>query len=236
MMFVTRHATAIAIIATLFLIGIIAADRATGSQWYKSFEEPLAIVGIITFIVIGWQAWETRKAAEASKRSVEIVIKKERAVIEVRPPSPLDFDNPTKPQGHVHAVSYDVFFHCPVGAIVTSTSAWVVELADPWVRERETFASIQEIPHFVKPATDYIKCQTWIYVTSDRLEQIRKRERMVHFYGLIKYRDIVMDDGEPDLSISFHYVWVPPPEFLRAIHRGDWMKYSDFKLTGTPTH
>lgn len=31
----------------------------------------LVVVGMITAVVIGWQAWETRKAAEATKASVE---------------------------------------------------------------------------------------------------------------------------------------------------------------------
>jgi hypothetical protein len=34
--------------------------------WYKSPEWVLVIVGIITFFIIGWQSWETRKAANAA--------------------------------------------------------------------------------------------------------------------------------------------------------------------------
>jgi hypothetical protein len=36
-------------------------------QWYAPFEQPdgmLVIIGIVTCFVIGWQSWETRKAAE----------------------------------------------------------------------------------------------------------------------------------------------------------------------------
>jgi len=36
------------------------------SQW------PLVVVGIITFIIIGWQSWETRKAAEVSKKALHL--------------------------------------------------------------------------------------------------------------------------------------------------------------------
>jgi hypothetical protein len=36
-------------------------------HWYASPEWILVIVGSFTFIVIGWQAWETRRAAEASR-------------------------------------------------------------------------------------------------------------------------------------------------------------------------
>jgi hypothetical protein len=40
--------------------------------WYTAFKRPewaLVIVGIATFLVIGWQAWETRRAVEVSQKS-----------------------------------------------------------------------------------------------------------------------------------------------------------------------
>lgn len=44
-------------------------------HWYAAFKRPdgmLVLVGIATFIVIAWQAWETRRAAQDMQRSVEI--------------------------------------------------------------------------------------------------------------------------------------------------------------------
>lgn len=43
----------------------------------------LVLVGFITAGVIGWQSWETRRAADFSKRSVESAMNKERARVEI---------------------------------------------------------------------------------------------------------------------------------------------------------
>jgi hypothetical protein len=42
-------------------------------NWYKSPEWVLAIVGAITCVFLGWQAWETRRAAEATQASAETI-------------------------------------------------------------------------------------------------------------------------------------------------------------------
>lgn len=42
-------------------------------KWYTTFEHPdgmLVIVGLITCVIIGWQSWQTRKAAEATQEAV----------------------------------------------------------------------------------------------------------------------------------------------------------------------
>jgi hypothetical protein len=62
-------------------------------HWYTSLKRPewwLVAVAILTCIVVGWQAWETRKAAEATERSFDVVIAKERArlVVEFEPLEP----------------------------------------------------------------------------------------------------------------------------------------------------
>jgi hypothetical protein len=38
----------------------------------------LAVVGLFTFLVIGWQSWETRKAADAAKLNAQALINTER--------------------------------------------------------------------------------------------------------------------------------------------------------------
>jgi hypothetical protein len=47
-------------------------------QWYASPEWVLVIVGIITFSVISWQSWETRKSAQAGLLSAQASINAER--------------------------------------------------------------------------------------------------------------------------------------------------------------
>lgn len=40
------------------------------THWYASPEWALVIVGIITFLFVGWQSWETRGSASAARRAV----------------------------------------------------------------------------------------------------------------------------------------------------------------------
>ena len=51
------------------------------TKWYEQPEWVLVIVGIITFIIMGWQSRETRKAARAALLNATAVINSERARI-----------------------------------------------------------------------------------------------------------------------------------------------------------
>ena len=83
---------------------ISAEAQSPGNQsprWYKSPEWILVVVGCVTFLVIGWQSFETRRAATATRdaaiaagRGVDVLIDSERAWVIVRPKSPtLILDN-----------------------------------------------------------------------------------------------------------------------------------------------
>jgi hypothetical protein len=58
-------------------------------KWYAAIKRPewwLVIIAALTGIVVGWQAWETRKAAEASRDSIALILRKERPRITVEDP------------------------------------------------------------------------------------------------------------------------------------------------------
>lgn len=50
-------------------------------HWYQSSEWILVIVGMVTALVIGWQSYETRRAAQAAKINAEALVNSERAWI-----------------------------------------------------------------------------------------------------------------------------------------------------------
>jgi hypothetical protein len=54
--------------------------------WYESPEWALVVVGCITFIVIGWQSWETRRAATASKEAAMAAVLSAQSVIDTERP------------------------------------------------------------------------------------------------------------------------------------------------------
>jgi hypothetical protein len=70
------------------------ATREILPHWYGRFERPdrlLVLVGLITCVVVMWQAWETRKSAQATEisakaaeRSIECMIDSERAWVLVQ--------------------------------------------------------------------------------------------------------------------------------------------------------
>jgi hypothetical protein len=56
-------------------------DSAQGEvpHWYALPEWVLVIVGSLTFIVIGWQSYETKRAADAGNKSAQAFVNSERA-------------------------------------------------------------------------------------------------------------------------------------------------------------
>jgi hypothetical protein len=53
--------------------GVSVIDPAVSIPWYEMPEWWLLILGVPTLIIVAWQAWETRKAAESAKDSVGVV-------------------------------------------------------------------------------------------------------------------------------------------------------------------
>jgi hypothetical protein len=76
---------------TAFVVAILATADGQPPHWYQSPEWVLVIVGIITFLFIGWQSWETRRAAEATRMNAEVFWASQRAQIVAEP-----HDNPAK--------------------------------------------------------------------------------------------------------------------------------------------
>lgn len=50
-------------------------------QWYESPEWILVIVGFVTAFVIGWQSWEARKAAEASREAANAALRQANHIV-----------------------------------------------------------------------------------------------------------------------------------------------------------
>ena len=178
---------------------------------------------LLTLGAIQEQTQAANQNTNISKRNIELIIRKEAAVIEVRPPDSLqdiEFNG-------VFPIAYTVSFHCPVGVYIARTSAWALCLASPWIKEREVPLSIIEIPKFVTPEMKEIPCKTSLSVV--RPDQVRKLEQMIHFYGFVEYRNVHMEDREPNLLVQFHYVWIPNHETLGTPQGGYWTPYESYK-------
>lgn len=98
------------------------ATRDKPLHWYKSSEWILVIVGIITAGVIGWQSFETRRAADAAARSVE-AIQRQTRILERQAKAGEDAASAAKSNADT---------------LINSERAWVLvseeRLADPTLR------------------------------------------------------------------------------------------------------
>jgi hypothetical protein len=59
-------------------------SKSTSTRWYASSDWWLVVVGALTASVICWQSLETRRAAQASRDSITLVLSKERARLAIR--------------------------------------------------------------------------------------------------------------------------------------------------------
>jgi hypothetical protein len=120
---------------------------ANAPKWYTALERPdwwLVIVAALTGGVIGWQAWETRKAAQGAKENAEaafsqiqIIREKERARIGV------DLDD----------LKLDIV-PGPHKAVQVGWSVTLYGQSDAFVHSSRCFAEVegQNLPEFLIPA------------------------------------------------------------------------------------
>jgi hypothetical protein len=165
--------------------------------WYAPFKQPdgmLVIVGIITCLVIGWQAIETRKAAQGAKDSAEAALLNAQALINSERPRVIvqieetPGENAAKTRfrlcGYNHGSSPASVISCK-GPIVTWLDDPDSELPpspDYGTWEWDTFLLL---PRHKLPLRDEIN--PW----SDGIPRPPKPQLVI--YGLLEYRDGVTD-------------------------------------------
>lgn len=202
-------------------------------SFYASLKKPegwLVVVGVITCCVIGWQAWETRKAADAAKigadaakanafatkESVRIFISKERARLRV------EVGNLSVSVGKNGFVFYTVRHYGPTDAFIVDTKAeaYVSNVLGPSKSTRQYGMGLPDVitPQTVIPERyAQIHDDAFYKMSQAEFNSIDDGDLMVHFCGFIKYRDIF--DTEERIT-AFRYVW--QPDILGI--KGTWMK------------
>jgi hypothetical protein len=164
--------------------------------WYKSSEWVLVIVGTGTFLVIGWQSWETRSAAQAAKASVAAMIASERSWIVIRVES--------------HAQNEIIFRAANVGkTAATIISVWSKPLIAPRSEalaipgDEETGESMISTPPTFLPT----EATCGVYYTKEVAPKaVVNGFSMMYFYGRIRYRDALSDKIH---ETKFLYWYVP---------------------------
>lgn len=191
-----------------------------GAHWYHNPEWVLVIVGAITFAFIGWQSWETRRAARAAEKSAEAaslnataLINAERAWIIAR----VDWRDPRTRLIRGDSSGGKVTTGAFVNVLFQNegrTPAWITEIA---IKMQVTNAGPSRQPDMGGAEVLYGP----IPLVQDTEEpHIRTFDLIADgwpdtgwtalIYGVVKYRDVLTEDRHlPDRETWFGY-WVTP--------------------------
>ena len=172
--------------------------------WYAALKRPewlSLIVATIGIGFIGWQSWETRIAAQATKDNLFIYMSKERArlVVDIKT---LDYSKNT--------VDFVVTIHGPTAAFVQNTYSVTSVAPESWVNEPELGEAvtwpITALPAIIGPNDVPIECYSLLDISDGRdilLEEIRSGRLFVVIRGVIKYKDVFDKEHET----TFRYMW-----------------------------
>jgi hypothetical protein len=203
----------------------------------------LAVVGILgigvatcTLFKIERQTKAAQTAVEAALRQADVMkqqmdmqIAKERAILQVEAmgiPALAPVDLPLAPYD---VVTYKVFNRGLVAARIGYAYA-VVDIAespDQYTGEGSTVndANFGTNRDFLFPVTADGVTRYAVSEVRFPWEDINNRKKFVHFYGVIKYHDLLSDQ---DRETAFHYVWWIDSQrladgsiFGRWVERGD---------------
>jgi len=143
------------------------------------------------------QTKATEDAANAAGRSVDIIISKERARIQIEMKGDPMICGPEDPIP-INEVKYIVRCHGTTPAHILDTHAWAV-ISDSDISSDhlliDEFYPAMIIPSIVTPTNEGV--ETAASLVGDALthgidiaDLVRKGDLLVHFYGSIKYRDV----------------------------------------------
>jgi hypothetical protein len=168
----------------------------------------LVLVGIPTLVVIGWQAWESRKTASIAAETLRMMVNKERSHIFVHPAS-VSLDRPVPDRPCVHSLTLRV--SCKGQAPITR-ALWKTALnasVDP-PNEKPLF-DLCGLPNTMKDGDSY-----YVHVYPPRghstlnfsdLDGLEDGRLFLHVWGIVSY-----DDGlGNDRKTPFGFAWGKPP-------------------------
>jgi hypothetical protein len=194
-------------------------------HWYQSPEWVLVIVGIVTCFVIGWQSWATSRAAKATemaakatKESVELIIRKERAKISVQ--TDVFITQPVVMGGAQETfVTFKIYNFGLTKAIITSVEIGATVESSPEPNSLLDARVPTRLPPTMPPDAAW-NCQATILprqLDASDFQSVAGGGLFVRFFGSIKYRDVFDIERET----AFYLRWEP---FMTLRDYGSWKK------------
>jgi len=169
------------------------------------------------------QTEATEDAAIAARKSVEIIISKERARIQ------LEVESPTIPSPDdpfpIGQVGFRVRCHGTTPANIIETRIWA-QITDSKEPYRGDTCSAMSIPSVLTPTPEGIEGTTALSYSDqlisdgvDICDSVRRKKLFVHFYGRIEYQDIF--EAGRTWIYSFRYIYEPNPW---SVDDGTWTR------------
>jgi len=179
------------------------ADKPQG--WHKFVTWPDGIVAwliMLTLVAIVWQAWETRKAAEATSRGLEIGKTKERAkiVLVVSNLNPLLNTIPKVQFTVANKGESKAFIHAAIGALHISKSKVLVGNGSGWYLLK---AHDSVMPSDHSSTEEAVWPGHPLDVYTQEMIDGNSKDWFIHLHGKIAFRDAFEDSWE----LKFHYIW-----------------------------
>ncbi len=178
-------------------------------------------------------ATAAKEGAEATKRSIEMQISKERARITVSKPDRLDL---AKYKSYTQ-VSYTVEVWAPTLAIIVETKVWAY--ISPSRDTDRWFSASMEIESKDTRSTTTIQRHRILLdsVNEELIAAINTREKFAHFYGTISYRDAFQSENDVPHETTFSYIWevgtdvtnvagrIPAPPKIGERYVSEWVEH-----------
>jgi hypothetical protein len=177
----------------------------------------LVVVGFVTAGFICWQSLESRRAAQAATKSIQITINKERPRITV------ELDNPVldmkDPPPRVRC-KFDCWCPTPAfykqGEIETFIEGRIPRISNP-------------LPIWLSPfIRTNVTEDTWTIIFEEPMQEtvdgINAGRLILYCRGFVEYRGVHLDDDSPSYKTTFSYKWSPAigESFLGYV--GQWEK------------
>jgi hypothetical protein len=171
-------------------------DPAT--PWYKIPEWWLCILGAPTLLIVGWQSWETRKAAKAGSESAKAALLNAQAVINAERPWILIRGQAFE----VKDVSSVVATNCgrtPAKITTISLDSWKIVPSNTDLPLRPIYQTPTSLP---TPIVLLPEGTTYVYTLSEldvrrichtdlQWNRVQSGEDMLYVFGVIYYEDLL---------------------------------------------
>jgi hypothetical protein len=161
--------------------------------WYESPEWVLVVVGCVTFVIIGWQSFETRRAATAAKLSADAFINSERGwvFLDDLPEIDLQPQQPGTPGVYAMPIAFRNAGQTVCRIRELSTRVHTVQAISDLPPVPQYLSTSRDIDYLLAPGEMRMGIEVLCEeeLSAGVIQELRIRKRYLCFYVRVKYLD-----------------------------------------------